>query len=136
MKLSESQLAEFRENGFLLLRDLFSREETAILNQAKETIFAQETDANIIEKKSGEVRTAMGLHLRHEVYAKMVRHPRLVDPAQQILGDDLYVQRPRSTSKQPSMARPGSGIMTLPPIMPMTVCRNRWRSTSMFSWAM
>lgn len=99
MNLSESQLAEFRENGFLLLPDLFSREETAILNQAKETIFAQETDANIIEKKSGEVRTAMGLHLRHEVYAKMVRHPRLVEPAQQILGDDLYVQQAKINVK-------------------------------------
>ena len=49
--------------------------------------------ANIREKKSGVVRTAMGLHLRDETFARLVRHPRLVMPAQQIAGPDLYVQQ-------------------------------------------
>ncbi|MDH3741062.1 MAG: phytanoyl-CoA dioxygenase family protein [Hyphomicrobiales bacterium] len=93
MKLSPSQLAEFDENGFVLLPDVFSAREVAILNEARQAVFAEQTDANIIEKKSGEVRTAMGLHLRHEVFARLVRHPRLVGPAQQILGDGLYVQQ-------------------------------------------
>ena len=93
MILSEQQLAEFRESGFLVLSDLFSRQEVAILNQARKIVFAENTDANIIEKKSGEVRTAMGLHLRHEVFARLARHPRLVGPAQQILDEDLYIQQ-------------------------------------------
>ncbi len=93
MHLTSLQLTEFHENGFLLLPDLFSREEVAVLNQAKEEVFAQETNANVVEKKSGEVRTAMGLHLRNETFARLVRHPRLVKPAQQILSEDLYVQQ-------------------------------------------
>jgi len=40
------------------------------------------------------VRTAMGLHQRNAVYAKLVRHPRLVEPAMQILDDDrIYVMQ-------------------------------------------
>jgi ectoine hydroxylase len=36
----------------------------------------------------------MGLHLRDPIYARLVRHPRLVEPAIQILEDDrLYVQQ-------------------------------------------
>ena len=35
----------------------------------------------------------MGLHLRSEVFAKLVRHPRLVGPAMQLRGGDLYVQQ-------------------------------------------
>ena len=93
MVLSEDQIAEFGENGFLILPDLFSAEEIAVIRKAQEEVFAENTEANIVEKKSGEVRTAMGLHLRHEVFAKLVRHPRLVRPAQQILGPDLYIQQ-------------------------------------------
>ncbi|MGI9464659.1 MAG: phytanoyl-CoA dioxygenase family protein [Aestuariivirgaceae bacterium] len=93
MQLSEQQIEEFRENGFVLLPDLFSPSEVAILNEARHAVFAEQTDANIIEKKSGEVRTAMGLHQRNEVFAKLVRHPRLVGPAQQLLADELYVQQ-------------------------------------------
>ena len=93
MNLSETQLAEFRKDGFVVLPDLFSEQEVAVLKHAQKTVFAEDTDANIIEKKSGEVRTAMGLHLRHDAFARLVRHPRLVQPAQQILGSDLYVQQ-------------------------------------------
>ena len=36
----------------------------------------------------------MGIHLRNAVYARLVRHPRFVEPAMQILGDDrLYVMQ-------------------------------------------
>ncbi len=93
MLLSQQQLAKFRENGFLVLPDLFSRDEVAILNRAREAVFSQSTEADIIEKKSGEVRTAMGLHLRHEVFDALTRHPRLVEPACQLRGDDLYIQQ-------------------------------------------
>lgn len=93
MQLSELQLAEFRENGFIVLPDLFDAHEVAILNKARHAVFREQTGANIIEKKSGEVRTAMGLHLRNETFARLVRHPRLVEPARQILSAELYIQQ-------------------------------------------
>ena len=93
MKLSQDALEEFRENGYLVIPELFSAEEGAEIRGAMERVFGQDDPANLREKKSGSVRTAMGLHLRDEVFARLVRHPRLVGPAQQIAGEDLYVQQ-------------------------------------------
>jgi ectoine hydroxylase len=93
MKLSDEQLATFERDGLLVLPGLFSAEEVEVLRARLPGIHAQDTPANIREKDSKQVRTAMGLHLRDEVYAKLVRHPRLVEPAMQILGEPLYVQQ-------------------------------------------
>lgn len=93
MNLSQSLVEEYEENGYLVIPDLFSAEEVAEIRRAMQRVFAQDDPANIKEKKSGAVRTAMGLHLRDETFARLVRHPRLVEPAQQIAGPDLYVQQ-------------------------------------------
>ena len=94
MKLSNDAIAEFERNGVLILPKLFSEREVDSLNEALEPLMREETPANIREKSSGEVRTAMGLHLRSEIYARVVRHPRLIEPASQILGNvPLYVQQ-------------------------------------------
>lgn len=93
MKLSQDRLDEFDRNGYLVLPELFSAQEVAEILRAMERVFNADDPANVREKKSGAVRTAMGLHLRDEVFARLVRHPRLVEPAQQIAGDELYVQQ-------------------------------------------
>jgi ectoine hydroxylase len=94
MKLSNDAIAEFERNGILTLPKLFSEREVDRLTEALEPLMREEVPANIREKSSGEVRTAMGLHLRSDVYSRLVRHPRLIEPATQILGDvPLYVQQ-------------------------------------------
>jgi ectoine hydroxylase len=93
MKLSDQQLAQFHRDGFLLLPDLFSPPEVARIRTRLPRLFAEEDPANIREKASQEVRTAMGLHLRDDIFARLVRHPRLLGPAMQILNQPLYVQQ-------------------------------------------
>lgn len=101
MLLTSEQLERFREDGFLVLPSLFGAEEVAALRAELPALFAEDTPANFREKQSGVVRTAMGLHLRNPVYARLVRHPRLVEPAMQILGDDrLYVQQVKVNAKE------------------------------------
>ena len=78
MNLSGAQIRRFEQDGFLLLPNLFSAREVELMRAALIPAFAETTPANIREKMSGEVRTAMGLHLRSPVYAKLVRHPRLL----------------------------------------------------------
>ncbi len=99
MKLDPDQLARFHEDGFVVLPGLFSAHEVALLKDALAALLPEDCPENIREKESGEVRTAMGLHLRSEVYARLVRHPRLVEPAQQIAGDQLYVQQVKVNAK-------------------------------------
>lgn len=93
MKLSDAQLKTFERDGLLVLPNLFSKAEVARLKAQLPAIFAENSEANIREKESGVVRTAMGLHLRNEVYAKLARHPRFVEPARQIRGPALYIQQ-------------------------------------------
>jgi len=94
LRLTDEQLEQFNQDGYLILPNLFSRDEVDVLRSTLPRLFAEDTPANICEKRGGAVRTAMGLHLRDPAFAKLVRHPRLIEPATQILGDDnLYVQQ-------------------------------------------
>ena len=100
MRLSAGELDRFHEEGFLILPALFSPAEVAMLIRPLQRIFGEDVPQNFREMKSGQVRTAMGLHLRDEVYANIARHPRLVEPATQILGEsDLYVQQTKVNAK-------------------------------------
>ncbi len=100
MRLAPDQLDQFDCDGFLILPELFTTEEVGILCAELDTLFAEDCPQNFRETESGEVRTAMGLHLRNAVYARMVRHPRLLEPAMQILGDDqLYIQQVKVNAK-------------------------------------
>jgi len=100
MRLTAAQLARFHEDGFLVLPGLFSRAEVDCLCADLPRLFAEDTPANVREKASGEVRTAMGLHRRSEVFRRLCSHPRFVEPARQILGTDrLYVQQAKVNAK-------------------------------------
>ncbi len=100
MRLTEAQLERFHDDGFLILPGLFSEAEVEALRRPLARLSAEDVPQNFREKETGVVRTAMGLHLRDETYAKVVRHPRLVGPAMQITDDDrLYVQQVKVNAK-------------------------------------
>ena len=100
MKLRDAQIERFRDDGFLILPSLFSQEEVEVLNAELPRLFAERRPENFREKESDAVRTAMALHQRSDVYASLVRHPRLVEPASQLLGEDLYVQQVKVNAKE------------------------------------
>ena len=93
MQLTDRQISSLNDQGFLMLPDLFSSEEVERLRNRLPALFADGHEGNLIERAAGEVRTAMGLHLRDTRYAALVRHPRLVEPALQILETPVYVQQ-------------------------------------------
>ncbi|MFC4349993.1 phytanoyl-CoA dioxygenase family protein [Fodinicurvata halophila] len=94
MRLSDKQIQQFHEEGFLILPNLFSKPEIDILRAHQEALFKEERPENIREKQSGETRTAFALHRRNTAFSDLSRHPRLIEPARQILqDDDLYIQQ-------------------------------------------
>ncbi len=99
MRLSDEQLERFEDDGVLVIPDLFSSEEVAVLRAQLPGVFAERRPENFREKDGDAVRTAMGLHLRNEVFARLVRHPRLLEPAMQILGEEMYVQQVKVNAK-------------------------------------
>jgi len=93
MKLTSEQLDSLATQGFLMLPGLFSSAEVDALRERLPVLFADGHEGNIIERASGEVRTSMGLHLRDDRFAALVRHPRLVGPALQVRAEPLYIQQ-------------------------------------------
>ena len=99
MKLNKIQLKEIDELGYVILPGCFSNEEVDNLRKAMTMVFNEKTEANVVEKSSGEVRTAMGLHLRSKVFDYLTRHPKFFEPACQIRGNNLYIQQTKINVK-------------------------------------
>jgi ectoine hydroxylase len=100
MKLTRDQLAEFDEQGFLFLPGLFSAEEMALLQGELPRIFAQEREEVIREKGTTAPRTAFYVQTWNDVFARVARHPRLVEPGTQLLGSDkLYMHQFKINAK-------------------------------------
>ncbi len=99
MKLNENQINEINDNGFIILPDWFSEIEVNKIRKEMKKIFNEKTEADIIEKSSGEVRTAMGLHLRSKIFDNLTRHPKFFEPACQIRGKRLYIQQTKINVK-------------------------------------
>ena len=106
MNLSPTQLALLDEQGFLVLPDWFSVDEVQSIRSRLPTLFGEDHPANVVEKHSGEVRTAMGLHQRDPLFGILVRHPRLVEPALQVLGEPAYIQQVKVNVKSAFSGEP------------------------------
>jgi len=99
MKLSESQVSEFQEQGYVFLPGVFSAEEIGVLTAELGGIFAQERPENIREKNGRAVRTTFAAHTFNEAFARLGRHPRLVDPVMQLLGGRVYMHQYKINAK-------------------------------------
>ena len=99
MLLDDDQLAHFERDGFLILPGWFTPAEVEALRARLPRLFAEDTPANIRERGGREVRTAMGLHQRDELHARLSRHPRFVEPAMQLRGESLYIQQTKVNVK-------------------------------------
>lgn len=101
MRLSDQQVTDFERDGFIVIPELFSADDIAAIDERLPRLFSERCPENFRERSSDVVRTAMGLHLRDELFADLVRDPRFVEPAAQLIGDpDLYVQQVKVNAKE------------------------------------
>jgi len=97
--LNEAQLAEFERGGWLFLENLFSAEEVAVLKSDVPRIFALRRDEVVREKDGETPRTAFAAQNYSEPFQRLSRHPRLVEPVQQILGGPVYIHQFKVNAK-------------------------------------
>jgi ectoine hydroxylase len=96
--LNPAQLRFYRENGFLLLENYFSPAELDILTAELPTLFSEDTPRRILER-SGAVRTVFAPHTTNAVYRCLMRLRRMVEPARQLLGSDVYLHQFKINAK-------------------------------------
>ena len=101
MRLTEDQLRRFHCEGLLCIPDAFTLAEVEAIRNQLPVLFNERCPENFRERTTDVVRTAMGLHLRNDLFARLVRDQRFVEPARQILGEqDLYCQQVKVNAKE------------------------------------
>ncbi|GAB3958973.1 ectoine hydroxylase [Streptomyces sparsus] len=101
--IEATDLAGFERDGFLAMDQLITPEEVLIyrgeLDRLTTDPAIRDDERSIVEPKSQEIRTVFEVHKISEVFANLVRDPRVVDRARQILGSDVYVHQSRINVK-------------------------------------
>ena len=93
MKLTAAQHEQFERDGYLFFPGLFTPDETRTLIDAVPDLYSRREDYNVREKGKDAVRTNFAAHLYSEPFAKLARHPRMVEPVQELLGEALYMHQ-------------------------------------------
>jgi ectoine hydroxylase len=98
MRLTERQVRQFDDEGYLFLPDCFSPEEVAALRTEAVSIY--DTDRpEVWREKSGAPRTAFAAHTYNEAFRLLGAHPRLINPVEQLFGEQLYMHQYKINAK-------------------------------------
>ena len=100
MKLTEQQLRDFDRDGYLFFPSLFSPKEMKVLLDQIPSIYEQHRPEIVREKGSDAVRTVFAGHLINEAFAKLGRHPRMIEPVRQVIGEELYMHQFKINGKR------------------------------------
>ena len=98
MQLNADQIHQFQEEGWLFLPEAFTPEEVAVLAQEAEAIYAANRP-EIWREKSGVPRTAFAAHTYNEAFRLLGAHPRLIEPVEQLFGEQLYMHQFKINAK-------------------------------------
>ncbi|MGE5617146.1 MAG: phytanoyl-CoA dioxygenase family protein [Bacillota bacterium] len=93
MKLTPEQIAQFERDGYLFFPSLFSREEMKVLTDEVPRLYAQHRPENVREKGSEAVRTNFAAHMYSAPFARLARHPRMVEPVTQLFDEGVYMHQ-------------------------------------------
>ena len=93
MKLTAEQHAQFERDGYLFFPGLFKPDEVQTLTDAAPDLYARREAYNVREKGKDAVRTNFAAHMVSAPFARLARHPRMVGPVQDLLGEQLYMHQ-------------------------------------------
>jgi len=96
--LTEDQIKHFHTEGYLFLPETFSAAEGAILREEAENVYRQERP-EVWREKSGAPRTAFAAHLYNEGFGLLGKHPRMIQPVEQIFGEQVYMHQYKVNAK-------------------------------------
>ncbi|MFT5822220.1 MAG: ectoine hydroxylase [Crocinitomix sp.] len=101
MTLTQNEINSYKENGFLIIENLFSKEEIEALAQ-ETSIFNDLKDLPnvIMEEDGGAVRSVFAPNTMSKKYNELYQQNRLVKPAQQLLESDIYLYQFKLNNKK------------------------------------
>jgi L-proline 4-hydroxylase len=93
MELTPKQIEDFDRDGYIFFPALFSETEIKGLSDEVPGIFRQHRPENVREKGSEAVRTNFAAHMYNPVFARLARHPRMIEPVMQLFGEGVYMHQ-------------------------------------------
>ena len=93
MRLTRQQIEQFDRDGYLFFPGQFSADETRVLTEAVPELYSRREVYNVREKGSDAVRINFAAHLTSAPFARLARHPRMVQPVMDLLGEELYMHQ-------------------------------------------
>ncbi len=100
--LSNIQIQQYRDLGYTVVPDLFTRAEIACLNRGLDAYLAQpRPEIHLQRRGEAAARLAYAADRYSEAFRRLVRHPRWIEPARQLLDDDIYIHQLRVNPKAP-----------------------------------
>ena len=100
MKITDEQVEEFDERGYILIRDLLSQTEIEIIQSAIPEILARSGPEIVRESDNPDTaRLAFGPHYYSEPFARLVQLPRIIEPVRKLLRDEVYIHQSRLNPK-------------------------------------
>ena len=93
MRLTPEQIEQFDRDGYLFFPSHFSTEEMKTLTDAVPELYSRREAYNVREKGSDAVRTNFAAHMYSKPFAKLARHPRMVEPVQDLFNEKLYMHQ-------------------------------------------
>src|SRR5262245_50115857 len=93
MKLTQQQVEQFDRDGYLFFPSLFSAAEIKVLGDEVPRLYAQRRPENVREKNGDAVRTNFAAHMYSYPFAKLARHPRMVEPIVHLFGEAVYMHQ-------------------------------------------
>jgi len=89
--LTDQQIEEYETRGLLFFPSLLSLAEIEHLRAALPDVLNADRPEISREEKSNRVRCAFACHTYSDAFARLSRHPRIVEPVRQLLGGDIYM---------------------------------------------
>jgi ectoine hydroxylase len=99
MRLDHDQLRQFDEQGYLYLPNVFAAAEVRALRREVPAILAQERQEVVREKDGKTPRTAFAAHTYNDMFGRLARHPRLIEPVEQLLDGPVYIHQFKINAK-------------------------------------
>lgn len=106
-RISTGDLTQFEREGFFILRGLFDPEEMRFLRRAYEEDEAiQKRSRLLADGHGGRTEIALWNHPGEDVFGAVARCARMVDTAEDLLGDEVYHYHSKINTKRPG----GGGV--------------------------
>jgi ectoine hydroxylase len=95
--LSDTQLDQYREQGYLFMPDFLGADDPTLLaaciENEKLLLSSADRRSFITEENSSLIRSVFDAHRLNAAFGKAARHPFFVAVARQILGSDIYIHQ-------------------------------------------